>query len=546
MRFKLDSTGRAGFAVALAVGLFFVFRYFPAGFVKGTSSYWLSEVDDVTQYFAGFNAFFRAPFGYPLLAFDSINYPQGTRATFVDVIPLYALLLKVFVPASLAPFNPFGFWIALSFVGQAICAWWILRELQIRSWLTLLAVIVCFVTFPALTTRLPHVSLTSHWIILCSLALYIRCRRVCDPQRWAWSSLLVASFYINIYLCVMASAVYVISCLYNRATFKPAELCRALIPFVIIGLSLFLTILPMTRSDVVSEIGFGTYSMNLLAPFHGGYFLKFPDPQMPGQYEGFNYLGLGVLVAFALSLVLNHKAAEGSFSRHSALTAMMCLFTVYALSNAVYYSTHLVMTIHYPSFTDQITSQFRASGRFFWPVGYCVVIFAFVTLYKKLDPLPFAACVVILVLLQLADLTRLRHLLVVAAKHPAITVLTQPAWDDQATSDIQYLYFFPKFKCGRSDLILHTLMPTMRYAAVHNLKFNTGYVARSTSNCSVESTKAEIAESSLYHSLYVFGKGDIPQVEQAKALFPADHQPVCEELDFAHVCRINPSGRETQ
>ena len=546
MSFKLDSTGRAGFAVALAIGLLFVWRYFPAGFVTGTSSYWLTEVDDVTQYFAGFNAFFSAPFSYPLLAFDSINYPQGTRATFVDTIPLYALLLKLLVPTSFAPFNPFGVWVALAFVGQAVCAWWILRELQVKSWLALLALIVCLLTFPALTTRLGHISLMSHWIILSSLALYIRCRRTSEPQRWAWSLLLVAAFYINIYLCVMASAVYMVSCLYNRAKFHPAEVGRALIPFLIIGVSLFLTVLPMERVAVAAETGFGTYSMNLLSPFHGGNYLKFPDPEMPGQYEGFNYLGLGVLLAFALSFVLNRKAAVGSFSQHRALTWLMFLFTAYALSNIVYYGIHEVVTINYPSFMDRITSQFRASGRFFWPVGYCVVIFAIATLYKRLGPVLFAGCMVVLVLLQVSDLSNLRHRLVDTAKRPAAAVLTQSAWDQQVTSEIQYLYFFPKFRCGRSDLILNTLMPTMRYAAVHNIKINTGYVARANSNCNAESTKAEIAASAPDHSLYVFVKGDFPQVEQVKALFPAEQQPICKEIDFAHICRLNQSGRETQ
>lgn len=546
MGFKLDSTGRAGFAVALAIGLLFVWRYFPAGFVPGTSSYWLTEVDDVTQYFAGFNAFFSAPFSYPLLAFDSINYPQGTRATFVDAIPLYALLLKLFVPSSFAPFNPFGVWIALAFVAQAVCGWWILRELQVKSWLALLALIVCLLTFPAFTTRISHVSLMSHWIILCSLALYIRCRRTDEPQRGPWSVLLVVSFYINIYLFVMASAVYMVSCLYNRSKFQPAEICRALIPFLIIGASLFLTVFPMEQVAVAAESGFGTYSMNLLSPFYGGKYLVFPDPEMPGQSEGFNYLGLGVLLAFVLSLVLNRKAAVGSFSKHRALTALMLLFTAYALSNIVYYGTHHLLSINYPSFMDKITSQFRASGRFFWPVGYCAIIFSIATMYKKLSKVVFAGSMVVLVLLQVSDLSNLRHRLVDTAKRPATAVLTQSAWDQQATSDIHYLYFYPKFRCGRSDLILNTLMPTMRYAAVHNIKINTGYVARANSNCSVESTKADIAASVLDHSLYVFVKGDIPEVEQVKALFPADHQPTCKEVDFAHICRINQSGREAQ
>jgi hypothetical protein len=545
MGFKLDSTGRAGFSVALAIGLLFVWRYLPAGFVAGTSSYWMTEVDDVAQYFSGFNAFFNAPFSYPLLAFDSINYPQGTRATFVDVIPLYALLLKILVPASFAPFNPFGVWVALALIGQAIGGWWILRELQVKSWLAFLALIVCLLTFPALLARLGHISLMSHWIILCSLALYIRCRRMGEPQRLPWSLLLGVAFYINIYLCVMASAVYVVSCLYNRAKFHPAELSRALIPFLIIGASLFLTVLPMERVSVAAETGFGVFSMNLLSPFQGGDYLNFPDPEMPGQGEGFNYLGLGVLLAFALSVVLNRKDAVGNFSRHKALTWLMLLFTAYALSNIVYYGTHLIVSINYPSFMDLITSQFRASGRFFWPVGYCVGIFAIVTLYKKLGSRSFAVCMVALVLLQISDLSKLRHHFVDAAKRPAAAVLTQSEWDKQATSDIQYLYFFPKFRCGRSDMVLNTLMPTMRYAAVHNIKINTGYVARANYNCDTESIQAEIAAAP-DHSLYVFVRGDLPQVEQVKALFPADRQPTCKEVDFAHICRLNQPGRETQ
>lgn len=546
MGFKLESTGRAGFAVALAIGLLFVWRYFPAGFVAGTSSYWSTEVDDVTQYFAGFNAFFSAPFSYPLLAFDSINYPQGTRVTFVDAIPLYALLLKLFVPGSFAPFNPFGVWVALAFIGQAVCAWWILRELQIKSWLALLALVVCLLTFPALTTRLGHISLMSHWIILCALALYIRCRRTAEPQRWGWSVLLVAAFYINIYLFVMASAIYMVTCLYNSDKFKLGQLIKASIPFLIIGASLFLTVFPMARVAVAPETGFGVYSMNLLSPFHGGNYLKFPDPEMPGQYEGFNYLGLGVLLAFALGLTLDRKAAVSSFSQHRALTWLMVLFTAYALSNLVYYGTHLVVTINYPSFMDRITSQFRASGRFFWPVGYCVIIFAIATLRRKLSTLLFAGCMVVLAGLQVSDLSSLRHRLVDTAKRPAASILTQSAWDQQFTSDIRYLYFFPKFRCGQSELILNTLMPTMRYAAVHGIKMNTGYVARANSNCTAESTKAEIASSAQNQSLYVFVKGDFPQVEQVKALFPTNQQPACKEVDFAHICRINSSGRETQ
>lgn len=542
MGFKLESTGRAGLTVAFAIGLLFVWRYFPPGFVAGTSSYWLTEVDDVTQYFAGFNAFFQAPFSYPLLAFDSINYPQGTRATFVDAIPLYALLLKILVPSSFAPFNPFGVWVALSFIGQAICGWWILRELQVKSWMALLALTVCLLTFPALTTRLGHISLMSHWILLSALALYIRSRRYADAQRLGWSLLLASAFYINIYLFVMASAIYIVSCLGNLNRFKPAEVGKALIPFAIIGFSLFITIFPMERVAVAPETGFGIYSMNLLSPFTGGKLLASGVFEMPGQYEGFNYLGLGVLLTFVAALGINLKLSAHVFSRHLGLASLMALFTAYALSNVIYYGTHEVIRLTYPAFMEGITSQFRVSGRFFWPVGYCVVIFAIVMLYRKVGTWAFAACMLVLIVLQINDLSSLRHRLVDTAKRPAEAVLNQKAWDQQLDGHVKYLYFFPKFRCGRADMVLNTLMPTMRYAVIHGLKMNTGYVARANSNCAVESTQAEIVNSPQANTLYVFVKGDFPEVEQAKAMFPADKQPVCNEIDFAHICRLTQSG----
>ncbi len=524
--------------MALVIAVWFVWHHFPAGFVAGTSSYWLSEVDDVTQYFAGFNAFFSAPFDYPLLAFDSINYPQGTRATFVDSIPLYALLLKLVVPASFAPFNPFGVWVALSCVAQAVCAWWILRELQVRSWLALLALVVCLLTLPAFTTRVTHISLMSHWMILCALALYVRGQRIGELQLWGWTALLVAGFYVNIYLCVMASAIYVANCLTNPAKHRLADAGRAVVPFVILGLSLFLTILPMDRVAVAREDGFGIFSMNLLAPFYGGKFLQIADAEMPGQYEGFNYLGLGVLLVFAASLILGRNTVLRTFRKHWALTVLMVLFTLYAVSDTFYLGTHQVLAFHYPAFMELITSQFRASGRFFWPVGYCVIIFAITMLYHKLGRLTFAASMAVLIVLQVADMSIQRHRLIDTAKRPVVPVLDQTAWDRQTAGDIRYLYFFPKFRCGRSDLILSTLMPTMRYAVMHGIKINTGYVSRSNSNCALESTQAEIAASAQDQSLYVFVKGDFPQVEQARELFPADRQPTCEEVDYAHVCRF--------
>jgi len=116
MQEAFTPSGLFGLLLSVLLGWFFLNLTFETGFLRGISSYWLSEVDDITQYIAGFNMYFTAPWSFPILAFDDLNYPKGTRATFVDIIPIYAFLLKLFVPDSFYPFNPYGYWIALCFV----------------------------------------------------------------------------------------------------------------------------------------------------------------------------------------------------------------------------------------------------------------------------------------------------------------------------------------------------------------------------------------------------------------------------------------------
>src|SRR4029077_19971978 len=180
-----------------ALAAVWIHWFLPRGFVRGVSSYWQSDVSDTTVYVAGFNAFASEPWAWPLLKIRSLNVPEGTLATFVDIIPLYASGLKLVVPRDRLPFNPFGWWIGLDYLLMAVGAWWTLREARLSQY-GVLVVFTSFVLFtPALNGRvlLGHVSLTSHWLILFALALYLRSGRYGGPGLWPWAALLFATFY---------------------------------------------------------------------------------------------------------------------------------------------------------------------------------------------------------------------------------------------------------------------------------------------------------------------------------------------------------------
>ncbi len=533
----LSSTGPLGLLVAMTIAAVFIYRYFPEGFIAGTSSYWLSETEDVTQYIAGFNAYFHAPLKFPLLAFDSFNYPVGTRATFVDIIPIYSLVLKLLLPSGLAPFNPFGYWVALAFLLQSVAGWWILRELNVRSWSTLVCCTVLLVCFPALMARLGHISLMSHWILLMSIALYIRSNRLRQFATLGWCLILVVSINVHAYLFVMALMLYLCSALTSLNTLTRRSVLRIAIPFGVLALTMAVALLPMPMGQVSPEWGFGYYSMNLLAPITGGTYVTIPDAMMPGQYEGFNYLGLGVIISFIYALIHLRREGWASIKRHRFMAIVLALFACYALSDSIYMGTRQIAILNYPDFMKVLTSQFRASGRFFWPVGYIILIFSVLTLYRTLPGKFLIPVMLVLLVVQVSDLKTQRANFKAGLNRPYAPLLTKPAWDAQIGKDVRYVYYYPKFRCGKADT-LTTLIPMMNYASMHNLKMNTGYIARHQPPCDENSLKSEIAGADIDHSVFVFVKSEFGDVANVKRLLPDTESAQCNNVDFAMICQV--------
>lgn len=531
--------GWLGLLFVLGIAAVFIGHTFGYDFVLGRANYWRVQDQDVTQYIAGFNMYLAAPWQLPLLAFDSLNYPVGTRVTFVDAIPIYALLLKVFLPTSFAPFNPFGFWVALCFMLQGLGGWWICRELKTNSWFFLGGLTIILLMFPALMARVGHISLMSHWILLFALALYVRGNQRMQLPTLGWSLLLVTAFYINVYLFVMGCGIFTAALfdLNRRISFK--DIRSFMTPFILLLVSAYALLLPLPASEVTREWGFGYYSMNLLSPVTGGKFLDWGGAEAPGQYEGFNYLGLGVLIAMPLAYFLRKRIRGHALRRHLGLIALCMIFTIYALSNQIYFSGEQILTIAYPSLLDGLTAQFRASGRFFWPVGYCLTIFTLLVLFRSLSQKKFWLVMSGLVILQVADLNdRYNVLRATTRSAQAAQPLDPIAWDAYVGDNVKVLYFYPKFKCGKNSNA--TLLPVMQYAAERRLKLNTGYIARYTPDC--EDTRNEIAGSNPANSAYVFVRRDYPAIDHVKALFPAKASVRCSAVQFAYICLIGEKG----
>jgi hypothetical protein len=541
-----EPCGFGGLLVGISLALSFAMWLYPVDFLLGTSAYWQQQDADITQYIAGFNAFAREPWQWPLLHISSINWPDGTLATFVDIIPLYAAILKFFVHGADAPFwNPYGAWILICYFLQGVGAWWICREAGIKSWITLSVLTLFLALFPALSFRVMHISLMSQWLLVFAFAVYFRSTRQNTLAWKTWTALIFSAFYINIYLFSMLSIIFAADMIRfaPRMGWRKSVLTLG-VPYGLLALSLFATMLPLPPGADLKEAGFGYYSMNVLSPFAGGKLLQWPHPQgHDGQGEGFNYLGVFLLGLFIYAIALRSRHDRSFWVRHKILLTALLLVTFYALSNQIYVGTTHLFDLYLP-WPGLLTGPFRVSGRFFWLAGYAVVIFTIVTVHRHAPARRTSFLLSLVLLLQIWDLGP--HHLQVRAKvtqQPSTALLDKAAWDHLLGNNIKTLYFYPPFRCSKASPH-STLLSTMRYAAERKINLSTGYVARAAKPC--VGYENEIASATDESIAFVFLRAEFEGIGKIEQLFGDKSSVACTEVDFAYLCKRVHKGKSEE
>lgn len=539
--------GFAGLILAMLMVAAYINWGFPSGFIVGNSPYWLMENQDITAYVAGFMAFFQEPWHWPLLRIESINWPEGTLATFVDAIPLFALLLKLFVPTSVGPFNPYGYWIGLCLVLQAVGGWWALREAGVNRWSALIGLTCLLLTMPILQHRLGHVSLFSQWILVFGMALTLRSERLGKTSA-GWCPLLLSALYINVYLLAMSGLLYAVDLWRHRC--KPTPIQWALWPLLTLlaaGVSLWVTMWPMPGHHLAQDEGFGIYSMNLLAPITGSRFFTLTSPTVsdPQAVEGFNYLGVGVMILLAWLWRTRDQASAMAqapapvLSRARVFWGLMLLLTLYALSNRVSFGSFQILEWTLPDRAKLITGPLRASGRFFWPVVYAVTIFGVIAAARRLRQVPFLILMFVVTAFQITDRWTGIQALYGKGMPTDAFHLDHDAWKRTLGDSVKTIYFYPKMRCAKQSSFYDTLLPTMRYAAEHGIKITSGYIARYAPDCAAMA--AESRSSDPRQSAYVFVNKEYTP-EQIPGLLPPANAWACHVVDFATICSVHPNG----
>ena len=318
------------------------------------------------------------------------SYPLPMSIALFDPMPLLLVLTKPF--AGLVPDATqfFGVYFLICFILQGLFGFLVVQEIQ--RWRGLpeslhgIFVSVCggllFASAPFTAQRLyGHTALSSQWLLVLSIWVALRTR---DSSNRVWvtvnSGLVLLACGFNPYLALMvALSLAGFTCIHLGWS-QWRLLVKRVLCLLLTG-SLGLMVFGFMGGASIAQGGYGVYSMNMLGPFDSNaQALLLPldvNDATGGQgFEGFNYLGLGVLLLAFLALIVQRSPGL-SAQRVPFINAWLIVLVAYVLA----LSTTLTLSVEaaslpVPKFFNDLLSRFRASGRFFWIGGFWLITLA--------------------------------------------------------------------------------------------------------------------------------------------------------------------------
>ena len=415
----------------------------------------------------------------PTFAANLDTQEGGINTAFADSIPALVLALKAIRGLLPDGFHGVGLFYGLAWVLQPVAAVWALRGAGETRLLPAIGVALAALSMPAWIGRFGHAALCGHFLLLAGIGFYLRLLRA--PTRGLWLAVCVFQILVLLihpYLLVMTMALLSAVPLTLRLRGQPA-LGALLGTGASIG-AVVLTMLAFGYFGARGGGGYGIYSLNLLSPVWpaGSGIVGLPwsariDATGHSGWEGYNWLGLGLLLGLALVLVLRPGATLSSIKRHAGLLLVLLALTLLAVSHRVGFGGEIILDLgRWPA---RQLGQFRASGRFFWPVAYAALIFAIVLLARRAPVLCLA-----LGLVQFVDAAPLRSAISAWAEERRPWSVDAPALREELAR-AQTLTVLPSWPCvdwrsGDPSVLLEALA----LASERAVPANSMYVARHT------------------------------------------------------------------
>ena len=394
----MKNSNKVYYAIIMVLTVLFFHCTYGLKVVNPVNIKWLLDArHDWGQHYLGWAFYRNEPWGFPLGKIDALCYPSGTNVGFWDGIPLFALLFKPFSALFPQDFQYIGFWLLLCYLTTAHYSIKLFNLYNVKPVYTIIGVLL-IVSNPVLMYRGMHPALCAHGFLLASLYYYLKAANKNNVVRINRSQIVILalSALTNPYITVMVVGFNFIlpvkHYFYDKLLTKKQALLYPFLSCLSIVIVWFLLgMLTFSHGErlEVSD-AYGMYSLNLNSLFNSSGFSTIL-PQMPwanqAQYEGFMYLGLGMMLLIAVSFI--YFILKGNvkqwFKNNKQLLPLFVLaigFTIFAVTNVVSYNSEVLFTVPFPKFLIKLGGIFRASGRFFW-VPFYLILFFFIFIIAK-------------------------------------------------------------------------------------------------------------------------------------------------------------------
>jgi hypothetical protein len=297
------------------IGLAAAAATFPLEFLFPRAGQPWAPVGDAAQHAIAQRYFLAAPWGWPPLAIPDLDTPRGTHLAFADGIPLLALALRLVAGQLPSGFHGIGLWYAIAHVLQPMAAIWALRGTGERRIGPAIGVALAATAMPAWLARYGHAALTGHFLLLLGLGWYARLAAHQSALRWLGAALTaLAALLVHPYLAVMVLAVLGAAPL-TLLLRGGRGVVAAAIGFGAVLAAVAGAMAALDYFGATGDGGYGQFAMNLLSPVWPHRSLLLPgvaraeiDATGKGGWEGYNWLGAGLVAGIIACLLLNPRA----------------------------------------------------------------------------------------------------------------------------------------------------------------------------------------------------------------------------------------------
>jgi hypothetical protein len=270
---------------------------------------------------------------------------------------------------------------------------------------------------------------------------------------------------------------------------------------------------------------------------HGSILLRALPLAYPQQYEGYSYLGLGVLVLLALNVVRRPRALSWiADPRLLPLVAAGVLSAALAASTVVTFGARTLFFVTLPDLVMPVLVGLRGSGRFIWPTYYLIDLGVLAMTYWLWKARYRNAILAAALALQIVDAMPLRHEVRDACDHRFINPTTADAWAGLGRRYAD-LILVPTFQCspGAAPGSVYSYVYFGKYAALERMRLNSYYAARYTrpqmqAHC-VDLVRANLLGPLDPHAAYVI-------TDPVRTIWALDGvtSHVCRAADVFNVC----------